>query len=85
MKEQQQQLTIADVCALTGATPMTVYNWRHKRTDKTRLPCTIKQHGQRTRVIVKPQLFSKWCSKNGIEIVNKRLAREFGINTNNTK
>lgn len=81
MNEKPNRLTIADACALTGATPMTVYNWRNKRTDKTKLPCVVKAAGQRGRVFFKPKAFAAWCQRNEVAIVDKKLARQFGIET----
>lgn len=76
---KDQRMTIADVCALTGATPMTIYNWRNKRTNKTKLTCNVKRAGSRSRVSFTPKTLSAWLKRNDVPIADKKVARQFGI------
>lgn len=74
------ELTIRDIEALTGATAMTIYNWRQGRTDKSPLPWieVPTKGGLKPRVRFKRSAFVKWSAKNGIEL-DKRAAKRLGI------
>ena len=68
-------ITIPDVCALTGVTHMTVYNWRIGGRDKTKLPCVLQRAGTRSRVRFKLPALVKWADKNGVPIDKRQLKK----------
>lgn len=74
------ELTIRDIEALTGATAMTIYNWRQGRTDKSPLPWVEvpTTGGLKPRVRFKRAAFVKWARKNNIDL-DKRAAKRLGV------
>ena len=72
-------LTIRDLELITGATAMTIYNWRlRKRTDKTKLPCVRiprGKQGMKSGVRFKEDVVLKWAETNGVPIDGRTLRR----------
>ena len=77
--DKSPNLSIRDICRICGTTPMTVYNWRNGRTNKTKLPCVVRKAGERGRVAFSAKALSAWLKRNAVQIVDRKEAKKLGI------
>lgn len=61
-------LTVKQVCALTGRTEMTVFNWRRGSPRVEPLPHILTHRGARHIVLFPRAKFLAWAKTHGIEL-----------------
>lgn len=68
-------LTVKQICAVTGRTEMTVYNWRRGSARVTPIPHVVQQRGARHVVLFPRVKFLAWAKEHGVEVDQVAFAK----------